>query len=85
MILKNKSLFHNNVFENQKELNNKENEINNKILDIIKMNKKINAGKKKKPQKNSVINDIIKFKKFDSEKDKNKLETNIIKGNDNLK
>ena len=49
------------------------------------MNKKINAGKKKKPQKNSVINDIIKFKKFDSEKDKNKLETNIIKGNDNLK
>ena len=61
----------------------KENEIN-KIIDIIKLNKRLNAGQKKIHQKNSVINDIIKFKKFDSEKEKNKIEINNSKEEGNV-
>ena len=47
----------------------------------------MNVDKKKIPQKNSVINDIIKFKKIDSEKEKNKIEINNDKkeGNDSKK
>ena len=57
------------IFENHKELSNKENEINSKILEIIKINKRLNIEKKNKLSKNSVINDIIKFKKFNQEKE----------------
>lgn len=48
------------------------------------MNKKLNASKKKKAQKNSVINDIIKFKKYDAEKEKNMLDANKIEVKDNI-
>ena len=58
------------IFENHKELSNKENEINSKILEIIKINKRLNIEKKNKLSKNSVINDVIKFKKFSQEKEK---------------
>ena len=44
----------------------------------------MNAGQKKIHQKNSVINDIIKFKKFDSEKEKNKIEINNSKEEGNV-
>ena len=71
------------LFENQKELSNKENEIN-KIIDIIKLNKRMNTNKSKKPQKNNLINDIIKFKKQDFEKIENE-NSNKIKENDSKK
>ena len=67
------------LFENQKELNNKENEINNKIFELIKKNKKLSDNKRKFSQKNSVINDIIKFKKTVSEKEKEMKVSNMNK------
>ena len=67
------------LFENQKELNNKENEINNKIFELIKKNKKLSDYKRAFSQKNSVINDIIKFKKTVSEKEKEMKVSNMNK------
>ena len=67
------------LFENQKELNNKENEINNKIFELIKKNKKLSDYKRTFSQKNSVINDIIKFKKTVSEKEKEMKVSNMNK------
>ena len=51
------------LFERENELSNKEKEINNKLLELIQRNKKLNEGGKKQFQKNSVINDVINFKK----------------------
>ena len=64
------------LFENEKKLSNNENKINNKIMEIIKMNKRLNADRRKASQKNNIINDVIKFKKITSEKEnKNEIKT----------
>ena len=44
----------------------------------------MNANKSKKPEKNNLINDIIKFKKQDFEKIENE-NSNKIKENDSKK
>ena len=65
------------LFENEKELSNNENRINNKIMEIINLNKKLNAEKRKASQRNNIINDVIKLKKITSEKEnKNEIKTN---------
>ena len=60
------------LFEKENELTNKENEINNKILELIQKNRKLNEHGKKQMQKNSIINDVIKFKKVVSDYEENK-------------
>ena len=59
------------LFEKENELTNKEKELNNKILELIQRNRKLNGEGKKQIQKNSVINDVIKFKKFVSDYEEN--------------
>ena len=62
------------LFEKENELSNKEKELNNKILELIQRNRKLNIEGKKQIQKNSVINDVIKFKKFVSEYEENNIQ-----------
>ena len=62
------------LFEKENELSNKEKELNNKILELIQRNRKLNIEGKKQIQKNSVINDVIKFKKFVSENEENNIQ-----------
>ena len=59
------------LFEKENELSNKEKELNNKILELIQRNRKLNGEGKKQIPKNSVINDVIKFKKFVSDYEEN--------------
>ena len=63
------------LFEKEKELTNKQNLLNNKILELIQNNRKLNDSGKK-IQKNSVINDVIKFKKFVSDYEENNNQNN---------
>ena len=60
------------LFEKENELTNKENEINNKILELIQKNRKLNEQGKKQIQKNSIMNDVINFKKVVSDYEENK-------------
>ena len=72
------------LFERENELSNKEKEINNKLLELIQRNRKLNEGGKKQFQKNSVINDVINFKKVVSNYEENNKIQNKNKINDKL-
>ena len=67
------------MFENSSELNNKEKEINNKLFELMKRNKKMNENIKKPAQRNSVISEVIKYKKFVSDFEEKNNNNNINK------
>ena len=68
------------LFEKESELSNKEKEINNRILELIQKNRKLNEQRKIQIQKNSIINDVIKFKKVVSDyEEKNNMKNKAKK------
>ena len=66
------------MFENSSELANKEKEINSKLFELMKRNKKMNENVKK-PQRKSVISEVIKYKKFVSDFEEKNNNNNINK------
>ena len=73
------------LFEAENKLSNKEKEIN-KILELIQKKKKMNMNIKKPLSKNSVINDVINFKKAVSnleDNNKQNITSNVVKINNN--